>query len=253
MLLALPLLALAAPALADEPDAPVEAVEPAPTAAPKTRKFLMEVGFRGRYMDLPDVFMDIPYFKNDDDANVPDRPHVSAYSLGIEFVVRDDKANGIFYVEYLNPLIEAGYWDDREGSGDEDHLDGSWIEPDKFGLVLIGANYAYEIRANNWFSFLFGAGVGAGIKIGNLNEWRFGDPEDVTVDCGGQDTTGQASYERKNDCDPDGHLAGVPPAIPYLDINLGPRFNIADHASIRVEGGIHMFLPYGGATLGIVF
>jgi hypothetical protein len=253
MLLSLSLLALAPRAYAQDPEptaAPTAAPDvEAPAAAPKTRKFMMEVGFRGRYMDLPDSILDLWYFKNDDaGAEAPARPHVSAYSLGIEFVVRDDKANGIFYVEYLNPLIEPGYWDDREGTGDEDHQDGSWLEPDKFGMVLIGANYAYELKANEWFSFLFGAGLGAGIKVGDLNEWRYGDPDD-TGDCG----VGEPAFVRKGHCDTDGPLAGVPPAIPYLDINLGPRFNIKNRASIRLEGGIHMFLPYGGATVGIAF
>jgi hypothetical protein len=250
----------------DEPTAdPSSDPVAAPTATGKKRKFLMEVGFRGRYMDLPDSILDLAYFRNDDDDLIPDRPHVSAYSLGIEFVVKDKQANGIFYVEYLNPLIQPGYWDDKEEPAAHD--DGSWIEPDKFGLVMIGANYAYEIKANSWFSFLFGAGIGGAIRIGNLDEWQPGECDPDTQDCSGVDTSGNnnadvgcdpagtanaAAYARKDDCPVDS-VIDMPPALPYLDINIGPRFNIADHASIRLEGGVHAFLPYGGATLGIVF
>ncbi|MFN7144461.1 MAG: hypothetical protein ACK4YP_11835 [Myxococcota bacterium] len=264
MLLALPLLAALSPASAEEP-APADTTTAAPVAAPagdetaRKRKFLMEVGFRGRYMDLPDSLLDLWYFRNADTNDaIPDRPHVSAYSLGIEFVIKDDKANGIFYVEYLNPLIDAGYWDDKEEP--PDHLDGSWIEPDKFGLVLIGASYAYELRATNWLSFLFGAGIGGAIKIGELNEWQPGEdpanPEgnnnNTQVDCGEAGEDDSAAYFRKDNCASDGAIE-TPPAIPYLDVTIGPRFNIADRASIRLEGGIHAFLPYGGASVGIVF
>jgi hypothetical protein len=266
MLLSAALLALAAPAFAqddpssDEPPvidtAATAAAEPA--KEPRKRKFLMEVGFRGRYMDLPDSLLDLAYFRNDDDDTIPDRPHVSAYSLGIEFVIKDEKANGIFYVEYLNPLIKPGYWDDKEEPAD--HQDGSWMEPDKLGLVLIGANYAYELKANNWFSFLFGAGIGGAIKIGELREWQPG--EDVAnpdgnnnnteVDCGPAGQMGSAAYERRLECEDDGTIE-TPPVLPYIDINVGPRFNISDRASIRLEGGIHALLPYGGASVGITF
>ena len=241
---------------APPPDA-ATATDTAATPA-KKRKFLMEVGFRGRYMDVPDSILDIWYFNNQDDDALPDRPHISAYSLGIEFIIKDKQANGIFYVEYLNPLLEAGYWDDKEDPAD--HLDGSWMEPDKFGLVLIGANYAYEIKATNWLSFMFGAGLGGAIKIGSLNVWDPGeDPanpdgnnDNVDGSCGIDGTDDAPAYIRATKCQSDGAVE-TPPAIPYVDVNIGPRFNIADRASIRIEGGIHMLLPYGGASVGIVF
>ena len=262
------LFALVTPALAQE-DAPTEepSTEPTSTEAeslsvmpeatpPRKRKFLMEVGFRGRYMDLPDSILDIWYFRNDDDATIPDRPHISAYSLGIEFVIKDDQANGIFYVEYLNPLIKAGYWDDKEEP--PDHLDGSWMEPDQLGLVMIGANYAYEIKANNWFSFLFGAGIGGAIKIGELRGWQPGEdpanPEgknnNVDGDCG--PAPSPAYVRRDLGCEDDG-IIETPPILPYIDVNIGPRFSISDRASIRIEGGIHGLLPYGGGSVGITF
>lgn len=244
------LLTLLAPASAQEalpdeqPPLPTAAESGSPVVMPQAtparkRGFLMEVGFRARYMDLPDLFLDTWYYKNDDGGEFPERPHISAYSLGIEFVIRDEKANGIFYVEYLNPLMEGGYWDDVESP--PDHFDGSWMEPNKFGLVMIGANYAYEIKANNWFSWLFGFGVGGAIKMGELEEWK----ADGSATCMLASGTGA-------ECPSDGFVETIP-VLPYLDINLGPRFNISDRASIRIEGGIHGFLPFGGGSVGITF
>jgi hypothetical protein len=237
----------------EEPTPTTETEAPpaeAPVVAPKKRKFLMEVGFRGRYLTLPDSILDIWYDKHAGEAF--ERPSVSAYTLGIEYIVKDKQANGIFYVEYLVPMIDAGYWDDLDEPPDE--TDGSWLEPDKFGLVLIGANYGYELHATNWLSFMFGAGIGVGIKTGQLNEWQPGEPEgtenmnNTDPDCGPT----EPAYERATHCADDGTI-NVPPAIPYLDVNIGPRFNISDRATIRLEGGLHMVLPYGGATVGIVF
>jgi hypothetical protein len=216
-----------------------------PTRAEDTgrkRSFLMEVNFRARYLDLPDSILDIWYEDHKEDPNIPDRPHVGAYILGGEFVIKDDRANGIFYAEWIKPTLEPGYWDDREEPPDDG--DGSFVRPEGFGLVAIGADYAYEIKANSWFSFLVGAGLGVGFRTGELQEWRPGDTDGM---CGYL----QTAYERAEDCDPD-QIVEVPGAIPIIDVNVGPKFNFGDKASLRLEGGLHN-LPYGGATLGVVF
>lgn len=231
-----------------------EATEPtSQVSREKTRKFLMEVNARGRYLFVPDSLIDIWYETHAGEA-VIDRPKIQAYSLGLDFVVRDRQANGIFYAEYLSSMIKPGYWDDRDNP--PDYLDGSWIEPEHFGLVMLGADYAYEIRANNWFSVMVGAGIGVGIKTGQLVEWEPGedptnsDSDNVDPSCG---PAGTAAYTRALElgCTDDGPVR-VPSVLPVLDVNLGMRFNINDHASIRLEGGVHD-LFYGGAAVGVTF
>jgi len=108
---------------------------------------------------------------------------------------------------------------------------------------------------------------GGGIVLGQLNEWQPGECDPATQDCSGFDTSvnnntdvgcgtagsdGSAAYFRRDNCANDGAIE-IPPVVPYLDINIGPRFNISDRASIRLEGGVHAFLPYGGGSVGIVF
>lgn len=251
---ALLLALLSSPARAsDTPVEPSLATESTTEVAPrKTREYLMEVNFRGRYLFLPDSLLDIWYETHAGEGQ-RDRPKVNAYSLGLEFVVRNKQANGIFYAEYLSSLIKPGYWDDRDNPPEYD--DGSYIQPEFFGLVMIGADYAYELHATNWLSFMFGAGLGVAIKTGNLIEWEPGEPEGTS----GADNADQAcgptapADERALtlDCADDGPVR-VPPVLPILDVNLGVRFNINDHASIRLEGGIHD-LPYGGGSVGITF
>ncbi len=230
----------------------------AATAAPKKRSYLMEVGFRGRYMAVPGDLLDAFVSAHDDDGVYPERPEIAAYALGLEFVVKEKSANGIFYIEYMNPMIEAGYWDDADrGSPDPD--DGSWVEPKNFALITIGANYAYELHATNWLSFLFGAGLGGGIVLGDLYEWQAGeDPSDpegnnnnAEPDCGSQDQ----AFLRKDECAHDAELVAdgdIPPVIPFVDINIGFRFKISDKASIRLEGGLHNMF-YGGGAVSVVF
>jgi hypothetical protein len=244
------MLALLVPALAQEPTQ-----EPtAPPPSGPTRLYRMEVNARGRYLWFPKSLLDTWYFPHDEvGATTPARPNVAAYTMGVEFVVKDRGANGIFYVEYIGSLIEEGYWDDVENP--EDNLDGSWIQPQGFGMVAIGANYAHEVKAQTWLSFLFGAGLGVAVKTGNLVEWEPGeDPANGASDntdpsCGVVPTP---AYERVDQgCADDGALR-VPPVLPMVDINLGVRFTFSDRASLRLEAGLHD-LPYVGSALGITF
>ncbi len=239
-------------AFAETPD------EPLPTD-PK-RGYLMEVNFRGRYMTVPNGILD-PFVTAHTDDEYPARPDINAYTLGLEFVVKERTANGIFYVEYLNPMIEDGYWDDAD-RGSEDPMDGSWVETVDFALVTLGADYAYELHATNWLSFMFGAGLGMGIVLGDLYEWQAGeDPANPEGNNDNQDSEcgpNAPAYERAGDpynCPHDTELVAdgdIPPVVPFVDINIGLRFKISNRASIRLEGGLHNMF-YGGAAVGVVF
>ncbi len=243
-------------ALAQDPTTPAPTM-PAPTPLPaiestvsnRQRAYLMEVNFRGRYLFLPDSVLDIWYEKHAGETF--ERPNISAYALGLEFVVKDKQANGIFYAEYISSLMKEGYWDDRDNP--PVYTDGSYIQPDSFGLVAIGADYGYELHGTDWLSFLFGAGLGVGIKTGELVEWESGEPEG-TPDADNTDQAcgpTEAAYERFEHCADDGAVR-VPPVVPILDVNVGIRFNFSDRASLRIEGGLHDLI-YGGAALGITF
>lgn len=251
-------LAAGEPPLLDDASAPEAPAMPGTGAvSPGTsRSYRMEVNARGRYLWLPASILDSWYDRNADSASAPERPKVAAYAMGLEFVAKDDKANGIFYAEYLGALIDEGYWDDREDASDPpDDQDGSYIVPTKFGLVVVGADYARDIRVNPWFAVLVGGGLGVAVKLGDLVEW---DPGEIAND-GNNDNTdpncGPAptpAYERHDMGCPDDGPVRVPPVLPMIDVNLGVRFIISERASIRVEGGLHD-LPYAGGALGITF
>lgn len=254
------LLALLAPlALAQDapsepmPPSTVETAEPGPATIGKTRAYLLQVNARGRYLWVPKSALDVATNRHDEpDDLIPDRPHVAAYAMGVELVVDDQNDNGIFYVEYISSLIEEGYWDDVDNP--QDTLDGSWVRPENFGFVVAGANYAREVPAAPWLSFLFGGGLGVAVTTGQLTEWEPGeDPNNGASDntdpaCGVAPTP---AYERHEFCPDDGPVR-VPPVLPMVDVTVAARFNFSDRASLRIEGGLHDAL-YTGAALGITF
>jgi len=224
------------------------------STATATRGF-MEVGFRGRTLSVPGSMLDIWYFNETDEgwAHSDPRPKVKAYSLGLEFVLKErpetgraGSSNGIFYFDWLANLTDEGYWDDVEDP--PDHLDGDYVVPSKnLGLLVLGADYAYEIHmvrteqtnGNFGLSMLVGAGLGVGVLIGSLEYW--------------DSANGIPAFDRVND--PDAAPSGdkrIPKVLPVIDVNVGLRFNFGDRFVLRVEGGLHDML-YMGGSLGVMF
>ncbi|MCO4744455.1 MAG: hypothetical protein KC912_06700 [Proteobacteria bacterium] len=252
--LSTPAFASEAPEPFGEPLAPQFAegeAEPASTTddmLPR-RGYFMEIGFRSRYVTVPDSILDIWYFnENDDGWALPNekRPDLQGYSLGLEYVVKGESANGFFYFEYINSLMKQGYWDDVEEP--PSHTDGDYLVPtDGLGLLSFGADYAYELhfvrtaQTNGQFgmSFLVGGGLGMAIMLGHLDRWG---PE------------GQLAAYQRYQANPDtpDEIKRIPKVFPMVDLNASLRFNFGDRVVFRVEGGLHDLLYVGGA-LGLMF
>lgn len=237
-------------------------VDPATTPPPpaigsrRTRSFLMEANFRGRYLFVPDSILDTVLFNEGDTSGHPARPSIQAWSSGVEYVIKKNNTNGIFYVEYLGFLIDDGYWDDREDPAKD--TDGSYLVSQGLGFVTLGANYAYELHTNEkWLSFLFGTGLGLSIVTGEMIEWKPGPNATGDTSCskgGGElgDPSNATALERYlAGCGDDGPIA-IPPVLPMVDINIGARFNFSDRANLRVELGLHDLIYFGLAS-GVVF
>ncbi len=203
-----------------------------------------EVNVRTRYLSLPDSVLDI-WFEGGTAGTATDRPKVSAYALGVEYVLSNGNDDGIFYLEWIKPTMDAGLWDDREEPKIDD---GSWIQPEGFGLVALGMNYSASIPLTPWLELTTGAGLGVGFRTGELVQWQVGEPDNAVVhnnldgDCGKLDQ----AHVRKDNCGNDGYVE-IPAAIPIVDINVGPRFRIGDKAVLRIEGGFHDLLYFGGS------
>ncbi|MBN1334433.1 MAG: hypothetical protein JXB39_00575 [Deltaproteobacteria bacterium] len=225
----------------------------------RTRDYLMEVNFRGRWLSVPDSILDIWFSNEDSDVALTNwpRPQVRAWSAGLEYVIRNDSANGIFYFEYVGSLIDEGYWDDIDDP--PDYGDGQYLVPDRLGLLTLGADYAQEFHATEWLSFLIGGGLGILKVTGQMTLWRPGTVEnpgenlnDPYCSEGSIANPRSPAYERyAAGCGDDGAKA-IPPVLPIVDLNAGVRFHIGDRANLRIEGGLHDLLYVGVAT-GVVF
>jgi hypothetical protein len=207
------------------------------------RPYIQEVNLRIRYAFIPDSVFDLYFYNGDtDNGNHLERPSVSAFATGIEYVIRNEEANGIFYFEYMPNMTGDGYWDDKEDPPNYD--DGDYIAFSGLATYNIGANYGFEVRLQPWFSLMFGGGLGLSIITGEVQKWDGG------MSANGTYVRPWESYEENPD-NPDG-THDIPSVLPMVDIFAAMRFSIAENASIRLEGGLHNLI-YGGLTAGIVF
>lgn len=231
-LLIAPLLALVA-----------QAQEPAPRPE-------MGVNLRVRALAVPGGIIDTWTERGSGDLS---RPKVRGTAVGLEYAIKPGATNFLFYGEYLNFRVDAGYWNDIDEYDD----DGHWVDPTGAGAAIFGFDTAYEPALTDpnqtvWLSMLVGGGVGVLVQTGELEVWFPGDnlTDDDVVDetC----LPDAPSYERKEACDADTENAGIPGVLPVIDFMLAFKLNIGPHFSVRMEGGLHD-APYWGGAVGARF
>lgn len=208
----------------------------------KVRPYTQEVNIRGGWASVPASVLDIWYFDAEDNGGThQERPKVHAYSIGLEYVIRTDQANGIFYFEYMPALMKGGYWDDREDP--PDYNDGDYVKPDHLAVFNLGANYGFEVKIQDWFSLIFGGGLGIMIRKGEINKWdsKYSD---------GSLLLPWQNFDQNPD-NPDSTY-DIPKVLPLIDIQAGMRFTISEQANIRIYGGLHNLI-FIGASTGVVF
>lgn len=211
------------------------------------------VGMRLRHGWVPRGIIDNWFFDIDDVGALPyERPTVRTTMIGLEYTLALEEGGGpafVFWGERLPIHIDDGYWDDREDP--PDHLDGTWIATSTgFGAWTLGANYLQEMplsptTAPVWSSFIVSFGLGAAFRNGELTFWHSGEhPELDDPAC----QVARPAPERVADCPSDGGLP-LPSVLPILDLTLGTRVHLTEHANVRLEAGIHNVL-YVGMSAG---
>lgn len=213
-------------------------------------------GLRYRYGWIPSGIIDIWYFDDDDEGALDfERPKISANTFGLEYGLALDAGGGpsfLFWIERMPFKFDEGYWDDKESP--PDHGDGDWLRPEKgVGLWTFGASYLHELPISSndkpvWVSFHIGGGIGLGIGTGSITRWHPGFHDEVSdPNC----LPEALAVDRFATCEDDGSV-DIPKVVPIIDLTLGPKVHLTEHAMVRIDLGIHD-VPYGGIAAGGVF
>lgn len=214
------------------------------------------VAFRYRYGAVPRGLLDIWYFDGDDGDGAAlgyTRPGVSANVFGLEYTAAPEPTGGPSFVGWIERIpirMDAGYWDDKETP--PDHNDGDWLQPEKgLGMWALGANYLHEVPLSStdkpvWVSLAVGGGLGIGFLTGSITTWHAGyHEESLDPTCGPLDV----APDRYATCQPDGEV-NLPGVVPILDLSVGPKIHLTEHAMVRLDFGLHDVLFAGIAAGG---
>lgn len=231
-----------------------EVAAPGTGGPERTRDFLMEINFRGRYLTLPDGILDIWYYDEGDEGVTMDRPKVRAWGVGLEWWARwETGACFTVFFDYLGHMIDEGYWDDVEEPAN--HGDGEYLVPSRLGIIDFGFGPGYEAKITPWMGFMFWGGIGPLFMTGEFDHWVHGSnaTNDPMCEQGElNDPQNKSAYERYTaGCGSDG-AKRIPSVLGVVDIVMALRFDFNQRANLRIEGGIHD-LPFVGMATGVVF
>lgn len=216
--------------------------------------FEMEAGIRWKFMSIPRSIMSVNFTEEADDGWIlpgQDRPDIKALAMGVEFVIKWDTSNLFLYMDYTSSRTQEGYWDDR----DEDFTDGSYVVPtDDLSIITVGADYMADIKlvdlslTDNKFgmSLLLGGGLGISYVRGDVIYWEATQDSPMPsfdkysnyLTC--QDSTAGCPENLEPEAQ------NIPRVLPMIDIQAAIRFNIMDRTALRIEGGLHNLLYWGG-------
>ena len=205
-------------------------------------------------MFVPRSIIDIWYFSEDEAGARSEFPrtNIGAHVMGLEVALEPAPASFLFYAEYWKVRMDDSYWDDREDP--PNHNDGDWLSPQNLGIVALGSDFGHELVLSSdakpvWLGLRLGGGLGLAIPTGRIDQWHIG--RDFSTETTNACMPQGASWERKDQCDPDEQL-GLPPVAPILDLDFALRLHLGESGLLRIDTGLHNMVYFGVAG-GAVF
>ena len=124
--------------------------------------------------------------------------------------------------------------------------------------MVFSAYWFWDLQP--WLTPYVGGGIGPGFVLGDVIRYQ----PDRTSPCYrnlGSDVTFTPPECLRPDGQPDENAINfdepdfedrVPFAVPIINLTLGTRFNLGNHAVLKLEGGFYTYF-YAGAALGVQF
>jgi hypothetical protein len=210
---------------------------------------IYSVGVRLRWIMIPEWF--IAMFGVDTKQDPKYRralPLISNIGVGPEFIYRKggfDITAAIWYVGLSwDPILMKG-----DGETEE-----SWevVENDMKGFIF-NADFIWSTDIFDWFAITYGAGIGFGVRWGDVTETEamLGEGLEYEKCPGPTGVPGSGCVEPLEEGEY-GKTYDKFHAFPWIEFLLGVRFKPHRHVAIYVDGGFSMGFQVGG-RVGYIF
>src|SRR5215470_2410587 len=190
-----------------------------PEAPPPEPPAKIGVGGRFRYIFLPKSVLEL--FLGHATA-------MNSFSLGAEVIRRKGNLDITFGLEYANISPSDGLYleKNKDPSQASDYPD--FVHFDNFGMISVDGTFIWHTDFTNWLSFRYGAGIGIGFLLGEIQKQKAQCSSTTTVD----------QLDDPNACPvPQGTTvrnADKPPVVPIINLLLGLRFKLHDEISLNI-------------------
>lgn len=199
------------------------------------------VGLRLRWIMIPEWFIKMFGVQTKQkSANQRGLPLISNVGIGPEFIYRK---NGL---DITAAIWYAGLgWKDISMKG-ENEIDESWevIEND-MRAILFTADFIWSTDITDWFAITYGAGLGFGVRWGDVIETEATAESNFLEPCEQYDPNVLGCVE------PDGEYGTTYDkfkAFPWIEFLVGARFKPHRHVSVYVDGGFSLGFQLGLRT-----
>lgn len=203
------------------------------------------LGARARWIMIPEWF--VKMFGADILRAGKDKHLLlSNFAGGAEFTYRKDG----FDITAAVSFIDLGWRDQLSFKGaSEDGNSWEVIEND-MKAILITADFLWSTSITDWFAITYGAGLGLGIKWGDIVE------TEATQASGGKEKCIGPGLPNGDPWCADGEEYGDTwdklPVIPWIEVLFGTRFKPHRNVYIHVDAGFGIGFQFGG-RVGYIF
>jgi hypothetical protein len=221
--------------------------------APDTTEVEYGVGVRLRSVWVPKAILELFVIRAAGGAH--------NYGVGVDLSRRRGNTELQLGFEYEHINVGQGVWinnGDNVATGDEaDYVlgpDATSGSGHQFGWFTLEFSFINHAPITPWLSFRYGAGLGIGVLIGEIDHYNIvcaagstnaaPEPGCIAPRFGGTGTysEGQATLVKYD----------LPPVFPVVNAIVGLQFKPTDNMTINLEGGIRT-MPFVGTSASFFF
>lgn len=244
------------PSSTDEPDCTKPGDPRCPATTPDVAEVEYGVGVRLRTVFVPKPILELFVTRAAGGAQ--------NYGIGLDLSRRRGTTELQLGFEYEHINVGQGVWinsGDNVAMGDEaDYVlgpDSTSGSGKQFGWFTVEFSFVNHAEITPWMSFRYGAGLGIGVLLGELDHYNIICAAGATnaapePGCVAPRFGGTGMYSEPTPGQPTPVKYDLPPVFPVVNAIIGLQFKPLEKMTINLEGGIRT-MPFVGVSSSVFF